>query len=51
MITKKTVPIIRDKRVIGAVTEYRLFGMLIMGNVLLTPAGYGLTEYEYQLPI
>lgn len=52
MITKVTVPLIRESKVVGTQVTYKFFGMRIYKKVLYLPENYGIDLYEnYQTSI
>jgi len=49
MITKKIYPVINsNNELIGAVTERRIFGILISRKEIIYPQKYGVKEYDFR---
>jgi hypothetical protein len=47
MLRKKIAPVIEGKKVVGTVVELRVLGVLVYKKTLVSPAKYGLTEWEF----
>lgn len=57
MLEKRTYPIVHtdefdERKVVGTIVEYRLFGMLIYRKTLLTPEYYNVGNgHDFQIRI
>ena len=46
-MTKMTVPMIEDKRVVGTQITYRFFGVKVYMKIIHFPFKYGIEEWDY----